>query len=288
MKLTHCDLFFADGAVLVEGNVERLLLPLMIEKSAAELRSNYLSILELGGSFSHKFKPLIHFLGLTTLIITDLDSVFPRAANPTTGGSDDHLSVDVADEGCDEAEESDGRSRKTCMTIEPTAVTSNQTLATWLPRMKAVADLLNATAASKSPVPTATAPARVCVAYQTRQTVKWNGETKEMAGRTFEEAFAYENLEWCQDVEQKSLHLRVQKKATTLTLDEITQKIHDRVKSDGFDKTDFALCLMMADRDQWKVPNYIAVGLEWLAQHLAANSAEPVAVVGTSGEEPGA
>ena len=27
MKLTHCDLFFADAAVLVEGNVERLLLP---------------------------------------------------------------------------------------------------------------------------------------------------------------------------------------------------------------------------------------------------------------------
>jgi len=33
LKLTHCDLFFADAALLVEGNVERLLLPLMIEKS---------------------------------------------------------------------------------------------------------------------------------------------------------------------------------------------------------------------------------------------------------------
>jgi predicted ATP-dependent endonuclease of OLD family len=39
LKLTHCDLFFADAAILVEGNVERLLLPLMIEKVANSLRS---------------------------------------------------------------------------------------------------------------------------------------------------------------------------------------------------------------------------------------------------------
>ena len=39
LKLTHCDLFFADAAVLVEGNVERLLLPLIIQKTTPELLS---------------------------------------------------------------------------------------------------------------------------------------------------------------------------------------------------------------------------------------------------------
>lgn len=39
LKLTHCDLFFADAAILVEGNVERLLLPLMIEKVATGLNA---------------------------------------------------------------------------------------------------------------------------------------------------------------------------------------------------------------------------------------------------------
>ena len=34
LKLTHCDLFFADAAILVEGNVERLLLPVMIEEGS--------------------------------------------------------------------------------------------------------------------------------------------------------------------------------------------------------------------------------------------------------------
>jgi putative ATP-dependent endonuclease of the OLD family len=38
LKLTHCDLFFADAAVLVEGTVEKLLLPKMIEKSASGLK----------------------------------------------------------------------------------------------------------------------------------------------------------------------------------------------------------------------------------------------------------
>src|SRR5690606_38666659 len=46
MKLTHCDLFFADAAILVEGNVERILLPTMIEKSSVGLRKAYISILE--------------------------------------------------------------------------------------------------------------------------------------------------------------------------------------------------------------------------------------------------
>ena len=75
LKLTHCDLFFADAAVLVEGNVERLLLPQMIAKVAPQLQSVYLSILEIGGAFGHRFRTLIEYLGITALIVTDIDSV---------------------------------------------------------------------------------------------------------------------------------------------------------------------------------------------------------------------
>jgi predicted ATP-dependent endonuclease of OLD family len=75
LKLTHCDLFFSDAAILVEGNVERLLLPIMIRKVAKTLRSACLCILEVGGAFGHRFQSLIEFLGLTTLIVTDIDSV---------------------------------------------------------------------------------------------------------------------------------------------------------------------------------------------------------------------
>ncbi len=89
MKLTHCDLFFADAAVFVEGSVEsRLLLPLMIEKVAPALKSCYLTVLEVGGAYAHIFKNLVQFLGITTLVITDLDSVLPRIIEnrePETG-----------------------------------------------------------------------------------------------------------------------------------------------------------------------------------------------------------
>ena len=77
LKLTHCDLFFADAAVLVEGNVERLLLPLIIERNVPELRACHLTILEVGGAFAHTFQELLDFLEITTLVITDLDSVEP-------------------------------------------------------------------------------------------------------------------------------------------------------------------------------------------------------------------
>ncbi|MCR4279552.1 MAG: AAA family ATPase, partial [Candidatus Zambryskibacteria bacterium] len=75
LKLTHCDLFFADAAILVEGTVEKLLLPKMIEKSTPKLFTKYLSILEVGGAYAHRFSGLLKFLKIPYLVITDLDSV---------------------------------------------------------------------------------------------------------------------------------------------------------------------------------------------------------------------
>ena len=79
MTLTRCDLLFADGAILIEGTTERLLLPKIIEKFDIEhgvnLGSRYLSIMEVGGAYAYLFYNLVDFLRLRTLIITDLDSV---------------------------------------------------------------------------------------------------------------------------------------------------------------------------------------------------------------------
>lgn len=83
ITLTHCDLFFADAAILVEGTVERLLMPMMIENEAAELKPTYLTVLELGGAYAHRFVQLLKFINLPTLIVTDLDSVDPTDHNST-------------------------------------------------------------------------------------------------------------------------------------------------------------------------------------------------------------
>jgi len=80
MTLTRCDLLFADKAILIEGLSERLLLPKMIEKIDVgqpldqRLGSDYISIIEVGGAYAHRFFGLIDFLGLRTLIVTDIDS----------------------------------------------------------------------------------------------------------------------------------------------------------------------------------------------------------------------
>ncbi|MCD4845550.1 MAG: ATP-dependent endonuclease [Methanosarcinales archaeon] len=81
MTLTRCDLLFADRAILIEGATERLLLPEMIRKSDdsvadtdPKLGSQYLTIMEVGGAYAHRFFRLLDFLNLRTLVITDLDT----------------------------------------------------------------------------------------------------------------------------------------------------------------------------------------------------------------------
>lgn len=75
LKTTHCDLFFADAAILVEGPAERMLVPHFIRNKFPDLDRSYISLLEIGGSHAHRLKPLIETLGLLTLVITDLDSI---------------------------------------------------------------------------------------------------------------------------------------------------------------------------------------------------------------------
>jgi putative ATP-dependent endonuclease of the OLD family len=81
MTLTRCDLLFADKAVLIEGTAERLVLPKMIEKidtqnaRGVHLSSQYVSVVEVGGAYAHRFFRLLEFLELRTLVITDLDAV---------------------------------------------------------------------------------------------------------------------------------------------------------------------------------------------------------------------
>lgn len=80
LTLTRCDLFFADKAILIEGTSERLMIPQIIKKlHAAEpnlkVASQYITLLEVGGAYAYLFIPLLDFLELRTLIITDLDAV---------------------------------------------------------------------------------------------------------------------------------------------------------------------------------------------------------------------
>lgn len=260
MKLTHCDLFFADAAILVEGNVERLLLPEMIGKVARRLQSTYCSILEIGGAYGFRFKSLIEFLGITTLIITDIDSVKPPA-----GGS----APTPTAEGDTEKEEPG----TACMVSEPGAVTSNQTVIQWLPRQRTIAQLLAATPEQRTQIRPGEGLALVRVVYQTPVSVTWRGATAQLTGRTLEEAFALENFALCQEPAGSDLRLTV-RQSVTMAIEEVFGRIHKRIKGSAFKKTDFALALLAIDPIAWRVPTYITEGLRWLEEEVAPPAPE--------------
>jgi predicted ATP-dependent endonuclease of OLD family len=115
LTITRCDLFFCDKAILIEGAVERLLLPRMLQLAATaghNLTQTYLSVVEVGGAYAHIFREFIQFLEVPTLVITDLDSINSQ--------------------------------RKRC----PVAVgssTSNATLKSWLPGKSLLTELRAAT-----------------------------------------------------------------------------------------------------------------------------------------------
>lgn len=83
LKLSYCDLYFCDKAILVEGAAERLIIPDMIRKcdiggkfvSKPSLAHQYFSIIEVGGAYAHRFYDFMDFLEIPTLILTDIDFV---------------------------------------------------------------------------------------------------------------------------------------------------------------------------------------------------------------------
>lgn len=253
LKLTHCDLFFADAALLVEGNVERLTLPLMIERDYPALRASRITILEVGGAFAHRFDALIDFLDIPSLVVTDLDSVVLSATSERPEEED----VD------EESEVVASPRAKACIASTAGAVTSNAVLKKWVPKLELVADLLACPDEAKFAFSESGESRPVKVTYQTLEDVTWGGATLRLAGRTFEEAFALANLSWTQDEQRASLGLRI-RGADRLTLDVIYQRLHNRVRR--LDKTAFALALISDRSNDWTTPSYISRGLEWLEE----------------------
>lgn len=81
LTLNRAELFFAEKAILVEGDTERILLPAMMKKidqespakDIAPILSQNISIIEVG-AHSQVFEKFIRFLGIKSLILTDIDS----------------------------------------------------------------------------------------------------------------------------------------------------------------------------------------------------------------------
>jgi hypothetical protein len=135
----------------------------------------------------------------------------------------------------------------------------------WLPKIDSIEDLLTAKVDVKAPANADGTAGLIRVAYQTKEEVTWQGVTEARAGRTLEEAFALQNLDWTQSTDGKHLGLKIPT-ATEFTIKDLHDKLFKRVK--GFDKTSFALGVIATVNPTWKAPNYIVEGLVWLREKL--------------------
>lgn len=209
LKLTHCDLFFADAAVLVEGTVEKLLLPKMIELEAPGLRQCYLTVLEVGGAYAHRFASLLEFISIPYLVITDIDSVDPNS------------------------------NRSACRADRPGAVSSNAAFEFFLGRsdISELVSLDNDAQHIKN--------RRCYLAFQRPSVVAGYGLLRPLHGRTFEETFAYENISLFRD---GALRL-AKKWTAKQNHDAEYQAIYAAVNSPTFKKTEFALSVASSNAE---------------------------------------
>jgi predicted ATP-dependent endonuclease of OLD family len=238
LKATHCDLFFADGAILVEGPAERILVPHFVRTLSKYdfLKRCYVTWLEIGGSHAHRLKSLIEHLGLNTLIITDIDA-------KDAGG-------------------------KAVPPVRGTGLNArNETLKKWVPKKEALDFLLDAKPADL--VLSDKTGFAVRVAYQQPIQAKFlDGKPAEALANTFEDALVYENIELFKSMTGTALLGRIRKSLDEAgDLGELARRLAADLAKGG--KAEFAMELLYSTQiDKMAVPAYIDQGLVWLADQL--------------------
>ncbi|CAM3500298.1 AAA family ATPase [Aquirufa ecclesiirivi] len=235
LRTTHCDLFFADAVILVEGPAERMLIPYFI-KHYTKLNNCYISILEIGGSHAHRLKPLIENLGVITLIITDIDSI-----NPTINGS------------------------KVKPLKSKGFKSGNDTLKTWIPNESDLDILLELQSTDKVDK---TFPIKVT--FQIPISLNDGKKDVKVNPYTFEDALVLENREIFQALTQGTGLLKKMIIAAKETdIEKSAQSMFDFITANGAKKAEFALELLFFEEPNKLItPTYIKEGLDWLESKL--------------------
>ncbi len=246
LRTTHCDLFFADAAILVEGSAERMLVPHFIRTKFPKLDQRYISVLEIGGAHAHRLRPLLETLGLLSLIITDVDAVQASGASKTLPER--------------------GKGHRT----------RNSTLRDWVPMKESLDDLLDLPADAKQ-----TANRLVRVAYQCPITVMYKeGEAEgEAIPCTFEDALALTNLKLLRGYSSPTGLLGKLKTALGKpTLADACKDMFTNMEKGS--KAEMALELLyLSEPSEVLPPVYIADGLKWLEGALDARAPDVLTAV---------
>lgn len=256
LTLNKAELFFADKAILVEGDTERILIPAMMKKVDQEsddlpMLSQNISIVEVG-AHSQVFEKFIDFIGIKALIITDIDSV----------------KIEKDENGNDK--------RKACkVTDENASLSSNSSLGFFLEtnvlselidkdfeKMRLKRELQD----DESKKWVVSEKGYIQLVYQMKERNE-NGD--DYHARSFEDAFAHLNKSFLKDKDNK--------------FDSLTKKHLDSFREGEIDVYDFSNkainskpsfaieILLNSEEDNdgnkfinWKTPFYLKLGLKWL------------------------
>ena len=231
LKATHCDLFFADAAIFVEGASEKILIPHFIEKEFNRLNRNYISIIEIGGSHVHRFRPLIEKLELLSLIITDLDAI--------------------------------NGSTKVQPQLKKGYKTGNHSIKSWLFPKDNLDDVLGVSDEEK------VKEGFVRIAYQCEAEVNYNDSSERVISSTFEDALTLSNISLIKNIPSpKGLMKKMSEALKKETINEACQAMFDALGKNS-KKAEMALNLLCCLQDEkLNSPQYIHEGLKWLQEKL--------------------
>ena len=243
LQTTHCDLFFADGAILVEGTAEHMMLPHFIRKKYTELNQRYITILNINGKHSHRLATLIDKLALPTLVITDLDSA-----------------------------EATGHHKKAEPARNAGLISGNYAITGWLIKKESLDELLDLPKDSKVFSKESVCNYQIRIAYQVPIVINYQGNTIEALSRTFEDSLIYTNWNTFRDLKASESGQLIKRLKDCFDKGEPFEKIktiifNELKKSDV--KADFALDLIYSIApEEIMIPNYIDEGLRWLESVL--------------------
>ena len=244
IRLTHCDIFFADAIILVEGAAERILMPKFIRDE--NMDNFYISVIEINGSHAHRFDSLTQKLGIPTLIITDIDAQEERL------------------------EKEELKWKSAIPQKNKKQKTNNDTIKHWL-KIESIDMLLELPFPNKQ-------KGNICISYQIPISVNWTNQKKEdelyeVYPYTFEDSLVFTNIKLFQRDEKMAkmgvitTFYNYLKKA--ISLEDFHEKMFSCLEKRKNVKASFATDILYTEQfDKIQAPSYIKEGLIWLQKCL--------------------
>lgn len=240
LTISRAEIFFAEKAILIEGDTERILMSAMMRKIDNEhkeedvlpMLSQNISIVEVG-AHSQIFDNFIEFLGIKALVITDIDSVKDEIGT-------------------------DGKSHCAACRVSDGTESSNNALKHYFNQATFETllglSLENKQLSKAGELWEVNRDGKLCIVFQTKE--------GDYHARSFEDAFININKQF---INSNIGNLKGLKNAKQF--DNATYDPYDLARDCIAKKTHFALDIIYNSDEKmsnWNIPSYIKEGLLWL------------------------